>query len=125
MESLVDYYRKYETTVPDFSAVVRLGDGEVAREQFRGAHRRRAAKDMPMARVLARRRAGRVAPLTFTREGTGTLFYTARLRYAADALFQQGLDTGFSVERTYAPYVETGPGRRRRRSRPAISSGSR
>jgi uncharacterized protein YfaS (alpha-2-macroglobulin family) len=46
--------------------------------------------------------------LTFTREGAGTLFYTARLRYAADALFQQGLDSGFKIERSYAPYVEQG-----------------
>ena len=45
---------------------------------------------------------------TFAREGAGTLYYTARLRYAADALFQTGLDTGFNVERAYAPYLETG-----------------
>ncbi|MGH9370586.1 MAG: hypothetical protein ACRD15_03540, partial [Vicinamibacterales bacterium] len=47
-------------------------------------------------------------PLTFARDGAGTLFYTTRLRYAADELFQQGLDRGFLVERSYAPYVENG-----------------
>ena len=47
-------------------------------------------------------------PLTFTREGTGTLFYTTRLRYAADTLYQHGLDTGFNIERRYEPYVENG-----------------
>ena len=40
MESLVAYYRKYETEVPDFRAVVKLGDGEVARQEFRGRARR-------------------------------------------------------------------------------------
>src|SRR5262249_50341438 len=44
--------------------------------------------------------------LTFKREGTGTLFYTARLRYAADQLFQDGMDSGIRIERSYAPYVE-------------------
>ena len=45
-------------------------------------------------------------PLTFAREGTGTLFYSARLRYAVDRLFQQGLDAGFRIERRYEPFVE-------------------
>ena len=45
-------------------------------------------------------------PLTFTRTGTGTLFYSARLRYAVDELFQAGLDQGIRIERSYAPYVE-------------------
>jgi alpha-2-macroglobulin len=45
-------------------------------------------------------------PLTFAREGAGTLFYTARLRYAADQLFQDGLDNGIRIERSYSPYLE-------------------
>ena len=61
-----------------------------------------------MAQVLAGGAPGSNMPLTFTREGAGTLFYTARFRYAADVLFQDGLDTGFNIERSYAPYVERG-----------------
>jgi uncharacterized protein YfaS (alpha-2-macroglobulin family) len=30
------------------------------------------------------------------------------LRYASDSLFQQGLDSGIRIERTFAPYVENG-----------------
>ena len=107
MESLVAYYRKYESAVPDFTAVVRLADTELARGAFKGRTTVAQTKDIPMAQVLAGGAAGATRPLTFTREGTGTLFYTARLRYAADALFQQGLDAGFAIERSYAPYVET------------------
>jgi hypothetical protein len=47
--------------------------------------------------------------LKFKREGTGTLFYAARLRYTADELFQQGLDSGFLVERQYSPVSDLGP----------------
>jgi uncharacterized protein YfaS (alpha-2-macroglobulin family) len=108
MESLVAYYRKYETVVPDFSAVVKLGDTEIARERFRGRSTESVTKEMAMAQVLGAGPAGASRSLTFTRDGTGTLFYTARLRYAADALFQEGLDTGFNVERAYAQYVENG-----------------
>jgi uncharacterized protein YfaS (alpha-2-macroglobulin family) len=115
MEALVAYYRKYEPTVPDFRAVVMLGQTEITREQFTGRSSTSVSKDVPMSRVLAGAAPGARSPLTFTREGTGTLFYTARFRYAADALFQQGLDSGFKVERSYAPYVEQG-------SKPAATS---
>ena len=59
-------------------------------------------------RPRGNRTAGTTRPLTFTRDGAGTLFYNARLRYASDSLFQQGLDNGVHIERTFAPYVETG-----------------
>ncbi len=108
MESLVNYYRKYETVVPDFRAVVTLGADEIAREEFRGRSANSKMKDMSMPQVLARGAPGSAQPLTFTREGAGTLFYTTRLRYAADALFQQGLDSGFRIDRRYEPYVENG-----------------
>ncbi len=108
MESLVSYYRKYEGVVPDFRAVVKLGTEDLAREQFKGRSTEASSKDLPMSQVLARAEPGASRPLTFTREGAGTLFYVARLRYAADELYQQGLDAGMRIERTYAPYVEKG-----------------
>jgi uncharacterized protein YfaS (alpha-2-macroglobulin family) len=68
-----------------------------------------------MASLLAAGPAAASQPLTFTRTGEGTLFYTARVRYAIDRLFQTGLDQGMRIERAYAPYVETG-------TRPASTS---
>ena len=97
MEALVAYYRKYESAVPSFDAVVTLGAEELAREQFRGRTTSRDQKDVPMAQVLAKAQPGTTQPLTFAKEGSGTLFYTARLRYAADRLFQDGLDSGFRI----------------------------
>ena len=108
MESLVAYYRKFESVVPDFTAVVKLSGAEIARQTFAGRTTTSVSKDIAMPQVLAGGAAGSASPLTFTREGAGSLFYTARLRYAADTLFQQGLDTGFSIERSYAPYLENG-----------------
>jgi uncharacterized protein YfaS (alpha-2-macroglobulin family) len=108
LESLVAYYRRFEATVPDFSAVVKMGDTQVASAQFQGRSTTVQSTDMPMSKLQASAPAGTEQPLTFTRTGSGTLFYTARLRYAVDRLFQTGLDQGIRIQRSYAPYVENG-----------------
>jgi alpha-2-macroglobulin len=105
MESLVAYYRKYEAEVPDFTAVVRLGEEELARARFAGRSAEAQRTDVPMATLQAAG-AGSTRPLTFSREGTGTLFFSTRLRYAVDTPLQDGLDAGFHIERSYAPFVE-------------------
>jgi uncharacterized protein YfaS (alpha-2-macroglobulin family) len=94
MESLVDYYRKYESEVPDFSAVVTLGNEELAREEFRGRTTEAKTRDIPMARVSA-------GPVLFDRQGTGTLFYLMRLRYASAERNLQPMNQGFQIERRY------------------------
>lgn len=108
MESLVAYYRKFESVTPNFTAVARLGDTQVASAQFQGRSTEAQIAEVPMARLLTAGPTGSEQPLTFTRTGTGTLYYTARLRYAADRLYQTGLDQGIQISRSYAPYVETG-----------------
>ena len=108
MEALVSYYQKYETVVPNFSAIVKLGAEDIAHEVFRTRSAESKSLDLPMSQVVSKGAPGTSQPLTFEREGSGTLFYTTRLRYAADTLYQQGLDSGFRIERRYEPYVETG-----------------
>jgi hypothetical protein len=108
MEALVAYYRKYEAVVPDFRAVVTLGAREVGRGEFRGRSADASTMNVPLPQVQSAGAAGAAVPLTFAREGEGTLFYATRLRYAVDALYQQGLDSGFHIERRYEPYAEQG-----------------
>jgi uncharacterized protein YfaS (alpha-2-macroglobulin family) len=108
MEALVAYYKKYESAIPDFRAVVKLASDELARETFQGRSTEATAHDVPMAALTAKAVPGSTRELSFTREGTGTLFYAARLSYAADRLYQEGLDSGFKIERKYQPYVESG-----------------
>ena len=66
----------------------------------------RKTKDVPLSQILARNAAGTSQPLTFAREGSGTLFYASRLRYVPEETFLDGLDNGIRVARSYAPYVE-------------------
>jgi uncharacterized protein YfaS (alpha-2-macroglobulin family) len=107
MEALVAYYRKYEPTVPDFRAVVSLGSRELTREEFRGRSTEASSTNVPMSQVRSTAASGTTVPLTFQRDGNGTLFYSTRLQYAADQLYQDGLDAGFRVERRYEPFVES------------------
>jgi hypothetical protein len=106
MESLVAYYRKFESVTPNFTAVAALGEAPLATAQFQGRSTDARSVDVPMARLLTTGPAGAEQPLTFTRTGAGTLFYSARLRYAADRLYQTGLDQGIQMARSYAPYVD-------------------
>jgi uncharacterized protein YfaS (alpha-2-macroglobulin family) len=108
MEALVAYYRAYEANAPDFRAVVTLGAEHLASAEFNGRSTTPSATDLAMPALLAKGKAGETLPLTFARLGAGTLFYATRFSYAADRLYQQGLDNGILVERTYEPYVEAG-----------------
>jgi len=106
LEALVDYYRKYESVPPDFVATASLGATQLARRQFVGRSTEAFRSDVPLARVPKPAEPASTQPLTFEKQGTGTLFYTARLRYAVDRLFRDSLDEGMLIERSYAPYKE-------------------
>jgi uncharacterized protein YfaS (alpha-2-macroglobulin family) len=101
MEALVEYYRRYESEAPDFSAVVALGRRTLATAEFRGRSTEAQSKDVAMRELASGGGGGAPMELSFRKEGAGTLHYVARLRYAADVPVQQGLDQGFAVTRTY------------------------
>jgi hypothetical protein len=103
MEALVDYYKKYEAEVPDFTAVVRLGARELTTDVFRGRSSEARPHDVPMKDLLSRGAEKQKLDLAFERNGTGTLHYVARLKYAVDAPSLPVLDKGFLVERRYGP----------------------
>jgi alpha-2-macroglobulin len=105
MESIIDYYRKYESEVPDFTAVVAYGQEQLAKETFKGRTTDARAFDFSMTKFTP----GASAPVTFTREGTGTLFYMLRLRYGLLPQNLKAIDSGFRVERSYA--LEGGDGK--------------
>jgi uncharacterized protein YfaS (alpha-2-macroglobulin family) len=115
LEALVSYYRRFEATVPDFTATASLAASTVATARFQGRSTDARSADIPMSKIVAVAPAGTEQPLTFTRNGKGTLFYSARLRYAVDALFQDGMDQGIAIARSYAPFDEGG-------SRPASTT---
>ena len=106
LESLVDFYRKYEAETPDFIGTLTLGNDVLARETFRGRSTEAQTQQFSMQQVLAKGTPGQQLPMVFTRDGAGTLYYMLRLRYAANVMQHEALDRGFHVERTYA--LQTG-----------------
>ena len=102
LESFVDYYRKYENEVPDFVATVALGTETLSTTPFKGRSTEAKTQQFTMPQLLAKGPAGQQLPVVFTREGTGTLFYMMRLRYAANVMRLNALDRGFKVERWYS-----------------------
>jgi uncharacterized protein YfaS (alpha-2-macroglobulin family) len=105
LDALVSYYKTYETEVPQFSALVTMGRQALIREAFAGRSTEAAAREVPM-RNLAPAATGTARDLRFEKSGHGTLFYTARLKYVVNELFQNALDTGLAISRSYAPFVE-------------------
>src|SRR5262249_22919297 len=92
LEALVSYYRTFEATVPNFTATATLGSSSLANVEFQGRSADAKSTEIPMPKLLASAASGTQMPLTFARKGDGTLFYSARLRYAVDRLFQDGSD---------------------------------
>ncbi|MEA2490283.1 MAG: alpha-2-macroglobulin, partial [Acidobacteriota bacterium] len=103
MAALVDYYKKYESEVPDFTAVVTLGAEAIANAPFKGRSTDAKVQEFSMAQVLAKGTPGQKLPIVFNRDGAaGTLFYMLRLRYASAATHLDAMDQGFRVDRSYA-----------------------
>jgi uncharacterized protein YfaS (alpha-2-macroglobulin family) len=103
MESLVAYYRKYESEVPDFTGVVSFGTDELTRDVFKGRSAVAAVREVPMKDLASKAAPGTTKDLTFARNGNaGVLFYATRLQYAADTLMHDPMDVGFSIKRQYA-----------------------
>ncbi|HET7436545.1 MAG TPA: alpha-2-macroglobulin family protein [Thermoanaerobaculia bacterium] len=102
MEALIDFYRKYESEVPDFTGSVMLANETLAKETFKGRSAEAKTKQFSMSELLAKNPPKSVMPVVLTREGTGTLYYMLRLRYASTMQQLAALDRGFFIERSYA-----------------------
>ena len=105
LDALVAYYTAFETEVPQFSATVALAQQTLVRETFAGRSTEAITRELPM-RALAAAPAETARALRFEKSGRGTLFYSARLQYVVNELFQDALDTGIAISRSYAPFVD-------------------
>jgi uncharacterized protein YfaS (alpha-2-macroglobulin family) len=102
---LAEVVRVKERQAPDFAAHVLLGGKEIAAEEFRKRSldvrtKSIAMKDLP--------RGSAQLPLEFKVDGTGTLYYTALLRYAPEQLPKEPRSEGIFVQRWFEPYDQPG-----------------
>ncbi|WP_394849434.1 Ig-like domain-containing protein [Pendulispora brunnea] len=95
--ALDEYRRQEEAAVPNFDARAFLGDNEIFSAEFRGRSVREKSTSLPADKLFKGGAGGSV--LAFQAQGSGKLFYEARLRYAKRELPREGLDRGFFVRK--------------------------
>jgi uncharacterized protein YfaS (alpha-2-macroglobulin family) len=107
LEALVNYYKVFESEVPNMTATVAIGSRVAGTTTFRGRTTMPYDVQLAMPDLLRQVPAGAERELAVSREGTGRLYYTARLEYAlADA--PSAADLGMRIERRYEKFVEHG-----------------
>jgi uncharacterized protein YfaS (alpha-2-macroglobulin family) len=94
--SLDEYRKAQEQAVPDYLATVWFGGDKLLEKEMRGRSASAFQAAIPSARLG--RSSGSL--LAFQKDGAGTLFYEARLRYARRTLPSAPLDRGFFVQKT-------------------------
>jgi uncharacterized protein YfaS (alpha-2-macroglobulin family) len=90
------YRRAQEGLDADYQVKVAFGSQSLIDSALRGRSSHALTRSIPIAALQA---AG-ARPLSFQKEGQGTLFYEARLRYAPRELPTQPLDRGFFVQKS-------------------------
>lgn len=106
LTSLVEVTRVKEADVPAFTARVALGGKELVAQPFEGRSMKIERAALPMSTL------GKGGDLDFAVDGTGVLYYGARLRYAPGEMPTQPLDRGLTVQRWFEPYAGGGQSRR-------------
>ncbi len=104
---LTQVLRTKERDTPDFKASLLMGAGELMSQGFQGRSMKSEVKTLPMKELLAKS-AGADQKLTFKKEGTGVLYYSALLRYAPKQLPMSSLDNGLFVQRWFEPFAGGG-----------------
>ena len=92
--ALDQYRRSEEKVVPDYLARIWLSGTELAQAEMRGRSVAAVSHQIPTAKL------GAGGTLVFEKQGSGTLFYEARLKYARTTLPAAPLDRGFFVQKT-------------------------
>ncbi|HEX6274223.1 MAG TPA: alpha-2-macroglobulin family protein, partial [Polyangiaceae bacterium] len=94
--ALDSYRRLRETKPPSFTASAWLGEKKLLEFTTRGRSTRSASASFPMSELLVRPN----ELLAFDKEGSGSVFYEARLRYAPAEPPKSAVDRGFFVKKT-------------------------
>jgi uncharacterized protein YfaS (alpha-2-macroglobulin family) len=89
------YRRAQETAEPHFDASVWLGQRRLLEASFSGGSARSVSQQLAFAALGTE-----PENLLFQKQGTGALFYSARLRYATRELPRDPLERGFSIQKS-------------------------
>jgi uncharacterized protein YfaS (alpha-2-macroglobulin family) len=98
LNALVDFSHRYEQDKPQMTLRASLGDTSLGEAQFQDY------KDeaVELRRSLHAHDPGRTATLTITRQGSGRLYYAARLSYAPTTRRSEAINAGIEIYREYS-----------------------
>ncbi|MFZ5471187.1 MAG: alpha-2-macroglobulin family protein [Myxococcota bacterium] len=109
--ALTEVLRTKERDTPNFEAKLAMGGASLMSESFKGRSLEVKSKKLSIDELIEQA-AGKDQRLTFKKEGTGVLYYSALLKYAPKALPMTPLDAGLYVQRWFEPYAGGGQTRR-------------
>lgn len=94
LRSLYTYITTHEEVIPDFLAIVKLGEKELIKEQFEGRSSMQITKEIPIQELIDLKTP---TDLTFTKDGNGILYERARLTYALTETPLPPMEQGFTI----------------------------
>ena len=104
LQAFAEMIRQNKESEASFTAQVKLGDSEVARSGFKGLSKAPFRKQITAADLSGcvcrqgdHAAGGTQLPLTFALDGTGTLYYTAELRYSIASEDADARDEGIGI----------------------------
>ena len=95
VRSLLSYYQKYEAQTPDFTADVTQQDTSLLTHDFKGRTTQAVNKKIDFSNVYG---TDGQARLKFTKQGTGTLYYSVGQTYMPSS-YQRPVNSGFRITR--------------------------
>jgi alpha-2-macroglobulin len=98
--ALTQVLRTKEKDAPDFQASVVLGANQLVNQAFKGRSTEMKSSSVPMRTLLE----GKEQKLSFKKDGTGVLYYSAVMRYAQKSPPTTSLDNGLFVQRWFEPF---------------------
>lgn len=104
---LTQVLRTKEKDTPDFKASLTMGTAELMGIAFKGRSMKTEVKAISMKELLAKS-GGAEQKLTFKKDGSGVLYYSAVLKYAPKEMPTKPLDSGLFVQRWFEPYAGGG-----------------
>lgn len=104
LAALVNYYKAFESDVPNMTATVRLAGRAVGQSTFLGRTTSSQEVHIDMPDLMRQVAGAATQDLSVSRAGTGRVYYTARLEYATP-IPPAPVDRGIRVERRYQRYT--------------------
>lgn len=96
--ALLNYSKVYESEPPVMKVTVDFAGTRIGESEFKTVR----DPSQELQRSIVQSDAGKKAEMTISRDGTGRLYYSARLKYAPKELKKDPVNSGIQIQRQYS-----------------------